>query len=342
MQFFKHYFVNVLLIGLFILIFNPISAQSQDENSDSRQTIVYVGFYIKSITINDKAADASIEAYYWFRFKVPKDTTQINQIKNVEFVNADLLSDNFEDIVMSEKQMGDIYYKTGKIKGRFSFISDFRKFPFDKRKLSIQIEHPIFTNEELLFIPDSVSYIRSGIHANTWGIDETLETADFRLLGSRFEKVIRVYKSDFGNIEWPAKSTSYSQLNYTISIGRNTTPYLFKFILPLIFILSAAYLAYFIPAKELDLTIGLGVTALLAAIAFQWTISNDIPSVGYVTSVDKIFILSYFLIILSMVESLLTNHLYRMEHHKLADRFDKAGIILTPILFFGGLIVIVF
>ena len=49
MQVFKHHFVNILLIGLFILIFNPISAQSHDENSDSRQTIVYVGFYIKSI-----------------------------------------------------------------------------------------------------------------------------------------------------------------------------------------------------------------------------------------------------------------------------------------------------
>jgi hypothetical protein len=303
-------------------------------------TVVHVGYYIKSIKINNKDETASIEAYYWFRFKIPKDTSLISQIKKVEFVNAEVRLEKAEDFVMYEKIMGEFYYISGKVKGLFSFHPDFSKYPLDKQMLAIQIEHPIFTQEELIFVPDSSTYMRSGVSPALWGISKNMEGSDIIVEKSAFEIGKEVYETDFGDLEWQSKTTTYSKLSYFIYVGRTPAPYLLKFLLPLLFILCAAYLVYFIPSKELELTCGLSVTALLAAIAFQWTISNDLPSVGYLTSVDKIFYLSYFLIVMSMVESLYAYHLDKSGKQVFANRLDLWGRILVPIIFAGGVLIV--
>ncbi len=50
----------------------------------------------------------------------------------------------------------------------------------------------------------------------------------------------------------------------------------------------------------------LTVTSLLSAIAFQFSVNSDLPEIGYLIYVDKIFYTTYFLIAVAMVESLWT------------------------------------
>jgi hypothetical protein len=45
-------------------------------------------------------------------------------------------------------------------------------------------------------------------------------------------------------------------------------------------ILALAYLVSFIPARELGVAVGLTVTSVLACIAFQLTVADDLPSIG--------------------------------------------------------------
>lgn len=51
------------------------------------------------------------------------------------------------------------------------------------------------------------------------------------------------------------------------------------------------YFVFFLPAEKLDIAAGLTVTSLLSEIAFQTAMSTDIPAIGYITYIDKVFIL---------------------------------------------------
>ena len=80
------------------------------------------------------------------------------------------------------------------------------------------------------------------------------------------------------------------------------------------------------------------VTSLLAAIAFQWTLSDDLPSVGYLTCVDKIFYLGYVLIMLAMVQTVWTYHLEKDGKIKLSNAMEIGGRWVFPLVFFTGVI----
>ena len=48
-----------------------------------------------------------------------------------------------------------------------------------------------------------------------------------------------------------------------------------------------------LPPDRVDARSGIGVTALLACFAFQFTVAGTIPDVAYLTVADALFILAY-------------------------------------------------
>jgi hypothetical protein len=100
-------------------------------------------------------------------------------------------------------------------------------------------------------------------------------------------------------------------------------------------------MVFFMPAKKIDIAAGLTVTSLLSAIAFQLSISGELPEIGYIIYVDKIFYTCYFLIAASMALSLYTYYLDASgvkEKRKLADRIDVICRIVFPLIFLLSLI----
>ena len=98
---------------------------------------------------------------------------------------------------------------------------------------------------------------------------------------------------------------------------------------------------FFLPAEKLDIAAGLTVTSLLSAIAFQTAMSTDIPEIGYIIYIDKVFYTCYFLIALSMAQSLITYYLdFSGEEKKvkLASQIDYIFRFLFPLLFFAAVI----
>ena len=295
---------------------------------------IYVGFYIKSLKTDIKEEIVSIDFYYWYRFKTPKDTADISKYCDIEYVNGDITMEE----IYEKKKIGvlkDQYYKHGRIKGDFSFSLDYTNYPFDKQKILIQIEHAYFTLDQIELIPDTISYSRTNTNRNFWGISEDLDSKDILINKSYFDVDHRVYETDFGDIGLKEKQSSYSRLSYFINFSRNYIPYTFKFLIPIIIILSLSYLVFYIPAESLELACSLTVTSLLAAIAFQWTISDDLPNIGYLTTVDKIFYLAYLLIMLAMVQTVWTYNLVKNDNEKLAIKLEMLGRWFFPILFVG-------
>jgi hypothetical protein len=84
------------------------------------------------------------------------------------------------------------------------------------------------------------------------------------------------------------------------------------------------------------------VTSLITAIAFQWTISDDLPEVGYFTKVDKVYYLGYFLIMSAIVQTIYTYNLEQRGEIKLATTLEVLGRVLFPVIFILGLLYFIF
>ncbi len=90
---------------------------------------------------------------------------------------------------------------------------------------------------------------------------------------------------------------------------RNPVGIMLKLALPLFVVLILSYLVFYIPDNEIGTASGLTVTSLLAAIAFQWTISDSLPKVSYFTTVDNVFYLVYSYIFYAMAQTVVTYNL---------------------------------
>jgi hypothetical protein len=302
------------------------------------------GVYIKKINLDYKNNTFYTEFYWWLKFTNDSTKTGISNedILELEFTNSfEEPVGKFKEGIQEIKNLGNSkYYCSGYHQGNFFFNCNFEDYPFDKQKLIIEIENSLLTNDQFVIIPDENSYQRSQMSKNFWGISQNLlqrKRANFNINSCSIFSTEKVYNTDFGEFNYP-KNSVYSCLNHKILIERNIVPYITKLFIPLMIILLLVYFVFFIPPDKLDMAAGLTVTSLLSAIAFQFSINTDLPEIGYLIYVDKVFYSTYFLIVLAMAESLWTfylDHSGEPAKIKLAKILDIISRILFPIIFFG-------
>lgn len=321
---------------------------------DSLQTVatdpvnIFTGMYVKSLSI-DKTADVFYaEIYFWFRYDadiVGLGLFDLEQDLDVlEFVNGTI-----EDIVILEGyHIGDQYYLNGGLRGYFRYTPDYKDYPFDTPLLPIIIEHSDLGSDYIVFVADTISFNRTKTAAGYNTFSEEIKIGEMRVKGTDFVLTNINYNTDFGDIEAPIIS-EYSRLTFRILLERDYTSFAYKAIIPLIIVLTVAYMVFYVPAVELELSGGLTATSLLAAIAFQWTINSELPNVSGIILIDKVFYLAYFLIMASMVQTVYTYNLEnsmadadeQKKRNRLSNRLEMMGRILYPVTFFGYILYII-
>ena len=330
----------VLLVLAFLL---PL--QSSAEQQKDTIKITY-GLFLKKVVPNFKEGTFYSEFYWWAKFKNDSASTgwKNSDIINIEYVNAcqSEIGSSAEEI-QEEKVIGENeYYYTGYHQGDFYFNPDYSSYPFDIQILNITIENTLIPSNELVFIIDTSSFLNSGADRNFFGLSNDLlqaKTTNFNISKSLISTTTGLYNSNFGDPGFPNQS-SYSRLNVGVFINRSFVPFITKLIIPLAIILFLVYFVFFIPADKIDIAAGLTVTSLLSAIAFQLSVNSDLPEIGYIIYVDKVFYSCYFLIAISMAESLYTFYLDKTGDErkmKLAQRIDKISRFLFPIIFVASI-----
>lgn len=326
----------ILAIFLLIIFSKPESGVCKDPIK------VRFGIFIKKVNPNFQEGVFKSEFYWWVRFTNDSALTGVSnsEILDLEYVNGvESEPHQFLSEIIEVKQLDNFeYYYHGFHQGDFYFNPDFTLYPFDKQKLKISLENSLLEQDEFVIIPDEDSYKRSNQSESFWGLSSELinqERESFNILGSSILSCSGEYNSDFGDKDFNPIS-KYSRLETAILLERPFIPYISKLIIPLLIILLLVYYVFFLPPDKLDIAAGLTVTSLLSAIAFQLAIGSELPEIGYITYSDKVFYVCYFLIALSMAQSLYTFYLdasgeeYRI---KLASRWDMIFRFIFPFLF---------
>jgi hypothetical protein len=90
-----------------------------------------------------------------------------------------------------------------------------------------------------------------------------------------------------------------------------------------------------------DLRINVGITSLLAIVVLQMTLNQDVPEIGYLMLIDKIYLCAYAFVVIGLILVVWTVRLVRQEKHEAAWALQRRSLITLTLAFVvvvGGLI----
>ena len=164
----------------------------------------------------------------------------------------------------------------------FSTNFDFSRFPFDNQVLQFELwsEYPSTLVE---LVPDLIAM---PIYKETLYTDDS---SSIQVPGWKIKEV------DYYNYDYVENDKfSYQGFYVDISIERQSSYYLFKIILPIIFILVISWSVFWVRGSEIEAKVNITIVCLLSLIAYNFIIDEDLPKLSYLTFLDAFILLSYF------------------------------------------------
>jgi len=117
----------------------------------------------------------------------------------------------------------------------------------------------------------------------------------------------------------------------TIDLSRHSRYYIFKVIVPLMFITMMSWIVFWISPEKFGPQIGLSATSMLTLIAFQFALTAELPKVSYFTLMDKLLFTSTTIVFLSLIVSASTAFLVTKGRGTLAQQIDFVCRWLFPL-----------
>lgn len=134
----------------------------------------------------------------------------------------------------------------------------------------------------------------------------------------------QTYYSDFGSLQNEGNPYATNSVAFVLDISRPLAPYIIKFILPLLIVLLTSLVAFFISPEEIEANLGICVTALLTCVALHFSLADSLPNVSYLVTIDKVFIISYLLILFNVAETVVSFRINK-TNEKLANKIEKVS-----------------
>jgi hypothetical protein len=126
--------------------------------------------------------------------------------------------------------------------------------------------------------------------------------------------------------------TGFSVFTATLHIQRAPLFYNYQVFFPLLVVIGLCSTVLFIPLESMGNKIQIMLTAVLVFIATKFLLNQDLPKIGYLTFIDKIFFISYAYAGLATIACML-EHGYFERGDPNAEKFSKTTRILLPALY---------
>ena len=209
---------------ILIVVFSIISI-----NNVSAKYAIKFGIHVNKISINKSTPIFESEFYWWMKFDLNNSKIDTaNPLSNIEFVNGE----NIENRIMEKKVIGNEYYVVGKMKGIFTYKSDYRNYPFDRQNLEIIIENTTDEKDECKIIADSLAFFNNGKINYNKIIHDKIFLEGISLNKIEILENEGIYNTNFGDPTVHNKSI-YSRLVYKFEVKRHYFSYFLKLIIPL-------------------------------------------------------------------------------------------------------------
>lgn len=280
-------------------------ALEKDFNQFKPRKVFLIGMYLHNLSdIQVWERTFQSQLTYWAKNyfdKSKNDRSELGmdsfQIVNENDLEIEGLAKRF--VGKEEKESPFVSYVSYEAGG--SLKNDFylSAYPFDTHKLEIIVEPANATAEEMLLSIDPNSSIGSNISLGEWKIKSFQAKSE-----------IFTTKSDFSDPALIGRGSLWTyvpRVTFEIEIERHIFSNLIKVLLPLLIILTMAYMNLFIDPASYEVKAEVCVTAFLSIAALHWVAAGEQTGVSYLTAMDQFFLVSYALILLLTMESVLSN-----------------------------------
>jgi hypothetical protein len=200
-----------------------------------------------------------------------------------------------------------------------------RTFPFDHQTLPLEISDDQYDATQLAYSDTPC----------TMGTDDEVEKI---ASAWKLDMPSPLFAHEQRRFKWEDGAPAYDYATVRLEVRRHITYHLTKFFLPLAIIVALAFAVFWIDPDDLGSQATIGVTSLLAAIAFQFAEASALPEVNYLTLADRVYAASYVAIALAIFETLYSSARARRGDKTGALAVDRRCRIAFPV---GLFIVIV-
>ena len=193
-------------------------------------------------------------------------------------------------------------------------LFDFTKFPFDEQLLYIQVDSLPSEDYFIYTDPEELSEIGDLLGEEEWYIiaSETEITSE--------------------------KEHSTHWLYFTVR--RHLNFYIFRIILPIILVIIVSWFTFFL--RDFGRRVEVSSATLLTFVAFNFTVADNLPRIGYLTFMDALLIGAFVVSVIVVIYNVILKRLEADGRLELAHRIDRPMIWLYPVLFsIGALIAVI-
>jgi hypothetical protein len=192
-------------------------------------------------------------------------------------------------------------------------LFDFTKFPFDTQLLYIQVQS--LASEDFFYYSDPVELSKIG-----------------DLLGEEEWYIVDAY-TDVTSEEEHSTHWLY------FTMRRNLNFYFFRILLPLVLVIIVTWFTFFL--RDFGRRVEVSSATLLTFVAFNFTVADNLPRIGYLTFMDALLIGAFVVSVIVLVYNVILKRLEADGRVDLAHRIDKPMIWLYPVLFLLGALIAV-
>lgn len=187
---------------------------------------------------------------------------------------------------------------------------DFRKFPFDTQQFFIRVD--CLYPEEFYRFADLAGFSEVG---RQLGEEEWVVT--------KFDTSV---ESDKSSTLQPV-----SRFNFRFEARRHLTYYVFRIFLPLLVIIAVSWVIFFL--KDYAKRVDVASANLLIFVAFNFTISGDLPRLGYLTFMDSLIVSGYVVTSLVLIFNVLLRRMELTGQMLWVEKIDRYMIWIYPVFY---------
>ncbi len=290
-----------------LVLFGSGSAIAQRQRTEPRR--VWVGVYLHDVTSFDqKNGVFDVDTDVWVKWRGDGFDPELVHLANAVDVDRVPLGRDSDGSWHTAR-----WRMRGTLRGEFPLES----FPFDDQTLAIVLELP---EQHGVLAPDLAA---SGM-AERFSITDWFYRPEFHPRASMV-----AFPSDLGHIAREGRSARMSRVSLEVMISRPARPVGLKLFLPLAIVASIVLLSLFMHPELTQPRITMSVTGLVACFAFQFSVSNLLPEVSYLTLADVVFMAVYFISVTCVLTTVIAQYLVKRGLTSKALLIDR---ILRPLL----------
>jgi hypothetical protein len=310
----------LLVAVLSSLIWSGQAAAQAEDGGSAAPIRVVVGVHVNRLTdVSLRENRFRTDFYVWFRWT--GGDKDFDPLRTFDLVDGTITQRSSE--VRQELKTG--HYASCRCDAEITQILDVSRFPLDDHVLELRIEDSEKEAEFIEYVPDSENS----------GVSEEIRIPGWFIGAPKSAVSAHRYATNYGNVDLGGDGSTYSQFRLLVPIERHGAGYFFKLFFGLFVAVAIALIGFFIKPTDLDPRFGLPVGAIFAAVGSMYVTSQFLPDTDTLALSDRLHILAFVTILLALIESTWSLHVWTSGDEARSRRIDRASFWALFLFYVG-------